>query len=946
MGWDLENSEVFSTGNILLGGSQGGIYELNIDAHDGGTLGALSLKALERSFRQLYKLPLPTGTSAPSNSAAAAGTDGPNAVHGLCWFRFPHQPTKICILASGATRLYQFVGSNTFEIIFQHYNENPPDFQEFPTLPGSPTVRGELAIYMGPPGDATNRTPKSIAWLTGAGLFMADILLASQNTGEGVLDNSAHLPYPVTEIETPGVGGRPKMAPVAPLSVVLTEFHFMLLYPNGLSLAQSRITNDVVYEGRFPVSTDMFGLAHDPRTAITFAFSAYHVFELHIRNEDRNVWQAYLQRGLFALAQQYCRETWQRDRVWSTQADHYFGQKQYELAAQYYGKTQKPFEEVTLRFIHMGEHDALRSYLKEKLAHMNARDNMQMTIVCTWLTELYLSKLNKLESEGSRQLESCLDEFRAFLEDYSKLKKLDPATTFNLISSHGRTKELLFYATLVKDYDKVIGYHVQHADYEKALDVLVQQRDSRLFYKYSPVLMAHVPQRLVTVLTRLDKEVLEPRQLIPALMRYTAAPLPSSTASSSSLSSSEANQAIRYLQWCVQQLRSKDPAIHNLLLSLYAETENDSALMAFLQQQQKEIYFDLEYALRLCMKHNKQRACVLLYSKMGLFEEAVELALKVDIDLAKQIADMPMPEDEVSFSSANTQNDTRKKLWLRIARHVVEDQKDITKAMEFLKDRNDLLKIEDILPFFPDFVLIDDFKDEICRSLQEYNKHIEDLEHEMAEATKSADAIRQDIENLKNKYGFVSGNQVCEICHFPVLSRAFYLFPCQHVFHRACLASEVQKSVDEVRSRKIADLMQVIRKDTQLKRGSDLPLPLPAAVQASAPSPSSLSFPSSLAGLAGLPAAASAFANAALNSTTSNQPQSLLVGDIGSRSDTALGLTPAEAQAVHDELDRHIAGECVLCGDIMIRSVAKPFIDLNAGVANLAQLDLVRSWEI
>jgi hypothetical protein len=30
-------------------------------------------------------------------------------------------------------------------------------------------------------------------------------------------------------------------------------------------------------------------------------------------------------------------------------------------------------------------------------------------------------------------------------------------------------------------------------------------------------------------------------------------------------------------------------------------------------------------------------------------------------------------------------------------------------AMEFLK-QSDLLKIEDILPFFPDFVLIDDFK--------------------------------------------------------------------------------------------------------------------------------------------------------------------------------------------------------------------------------------------
>jgi len=39
----------------------------------------------------------------------------------------------------------------------------------------------------------------------------------------------------------------------------------------------------------------------------------------------------------------------------------------------------------------------------------------------------------------------------------------------------------------------------------------------------------------------------------------------------------------------------------------------------------------------------------------------------------------------------------------------VEKQKNIDSAMKVLKDC-DLLKIEDILPFFPDFVTIDKFK--------------------------------------------------------------------------------------------------------------------------------------------------------------------------------------------------------------------------------------------
>lgn len=44
-----------------------------------------------------------------------------------------------------------------------------------------------------------------------------------------------------------------------------------------------------------------------------------------------------------------------------------------------------------------------------------------------------------------------------------------------------------------------------------------------------------------------------------------------------------------------------------------------------------------------------------------------------------------------------------------LARHVVEKQENIDNAMKVLKDC-DLLKIEDILPFFPDFVTIDKFK--------------------------------------------------------------------------------------------------------------------------------------------------------------------------------------------------------------------------------------------
>lgn len=76
--------------------------------------------------------------------------------------------------------------------------------------------------------------------------------------------------------------------------------------------------------------------------------------------------------------------------------------------------------------------------------------------------------------------------------------------------------------------------------------------------------------------------------------------------------------------------------------------------------------------------------------------------------------------------------------------------------MQFLK-KCDILKMEDILPFFPDYVLINDFKDEICSALEEYNVNIEDLKVEMDNATVCADHIRLDVGKLRKR-------SVCFFC--------------------------------------------------------------------------------------------------------------------------------------------------------------------------------------
>jgi hypothetical protein len=66
--------------------------------------------------------------------------------------------------------------------------------------------------------------------------------------------------------------------------------------------------------------------------------------------------------------------------------------------------------------------------------------------------------------------------------------------------------------------------------------------------------------------------------------------------------------------------------------------EDDSALLRFLQckfgkgqENGPEFFYDPKYALRLCLKEKRMRACVHIYSMMSMHEEAVALALQVTV---------------------------------------------------------------------------------------------------------------------------------------------------------------------------------------------------------------------------------------------------------------------------------------------------------------------------
>lgn len=390
----------------------------------------------------------------------------------------------------------------------------------------------------------------------------------------------------------------------------------------------------------------------------------------------------------------------------------------------------------------------------------------------------------------------------------------------------------LFFASTVGDHARVIEHWVLEERWSKAIEVISGQHDLELYYRFASVLIRNSPKDTVDSWVR--QPSLDPKRLVPALLQLQHTPRDLLSP----------NQAIRYLNYVIFEQHNTSSTIHNLLITFYvspsspsythggggnavlsptsstpipqsrSETQtqinqdNDGPLIHFLTSAPSDPitgkpYYDLDYALRICKLAGRIQPCVHIYAKMGLYENSVDLALeKGDLDLAKINADrVPEEEDQV----------LRKKLWLKIAKYVVQDKKDIkacvilfeskggreretdlldVRAMQFLEN-TDLLKIEDILPFFPDFVVIDDFKEEIAHALEEYSSHIEELKKEMDEATKTAESIKQDIGALKNRFITIDSNELCSKCEQWVLSRQFYVFPCHHSFHVDCLIGMV-----------------------------------------------------------------------------------------------------------------------------------------------------------
>lgn len=783
-----------STREILVGASDGNVYEVYIEPS------SEFYRREERYLKSVYKT-----------------NDGP--VTGLWTDIVPGKADLRRVIVATPSAFLHFAGKvgrhgheGSGSIFTKLFETESATVHEVSTVaPGAPSLLAVSPETQEASSLDHTGSERIFGWLTAQGVLHGKLCLSSDMSeiGAKVLGDSKMLPRSqIPPSQTASGRTRRSQEPVG--AMILSQWHILQLV-EGRIVAINRLDDTVVLDQVvLEPGQSAVGLVADIKKNTYWLFTNQEIFEVVITDENRDVWKIMLKAQQFDSASQYAKTAPQKDAVATASGDYLVGRGQYMEAAAVYGRSTKPFEQVALTFIDKGEQDALRKYLLTKLSTLKKSSTMQRVMVATWLIELYMAKLNTLDdtittkaelsesmntAETQDQLSVIRKEYQDFVTKYKA--DLDRKTVYEIISSHGREEELLYFATVVNDYNYVLAYWVQRERWQETLDVLKKQTDPETFYKYSSVLMAHVPVDLVEIMMRQTN--LDAQKLIPAFLNYnniTKAPL-------------NQNQAVRYFLFEINQHQSTDAAIHNTLISIYASnpTSDESALLAYLEGQSfaHEQNYDADFALRLCIQHKRVRSCVHIYSSMHQYVQAVDLALKYDnIDLASSVADR-----------SNTEPALRKKLWLAIAKKVISQSSGIKTAIEFLR-RVDLLRIEDLIPFFPDFVVIDDFKEEICTALEDYSRKIDELKHEMDDSEETAAHIKTDIKALEQRYAIVEPGERCYVCGLPLLARQFFVFPCQHAFHSDCLAKKVVELAGIARGKRIAELQMEVSKGTSV----------------------------------------------------------------------------------------------------------------------------------
>ncbi|EGR29063.1 vacuolar sorting protein, putative [Ichthyophthirius multifiliis] len=694
-----------------------------------------------------------------------------------------------CVLIANNSAFYYFYDQNPLQQMFKKYEKNKEIVEELP-------FNSSSSLLMNICYSQKNFRPHSIIYTTGEALVCTNITDYKSEPTDAFLRNINFLSYKKTVEDNYKVEQDSYLIVEQPISIGITEFHYYLLHTDYLTI-MSRISHKVVKEYNLQSTLGkVIGMQFDSYSNGFIIYTNKCVKKLAINDEEKNAWFEYLNKNDFQQAYSVCKK-YNLDTleyIAGLYADSLFESQEYQMAAEKYFFSNKSFEEIVLKFIScqqtiecIEEERLIKKIKEDQLKHSYEfifdYQNQEFLINLTEFQneenekviqqkginyDDLLQKLKKVTINKSQQVNQLKKSFQQFLQE--NLNELDEQTVFELMQSHGRIDDCLKFAESVQNYENVIIHYINDQNYEKVLEYLgkINQKDivMEILYKYCHIFLQYKPKEVIDFLIK-NAQDYQFSKLISGLMNIK----------------SSFGYGITFLQHCIDELKIKDKIIHNLYIFFLVRggVEYKDILIQYIMKytqdndKNQKVMFDFDFALRLFERNEIHELVMVLYGLMDYFELAVNLALQNNnIELAKQYALKPISED------------LRKKLYLKIAIYMIKNNK----SQEILD--NDLLKIEDLLPYFNEFDQIDFLKEQICKNLEEYNNQIEELKDDMNNYNNMSENLKKEIRLYNQKFIYIKDEINCKLCFENIIEQDHYVFPCLHAFHRTCLVKQIK----------------------------------------------------------------------------------------------------------------------------------------------------------
>lgn len=595
----------------------------------------------------------------------------------------------------------------------------------------------------------------------------------------------------------------------------------------------------------------IIGICFDELSKTYWLYSETLLFELIINIKDSGIITTMIEQNMYDEAltllsnDKSIESNLKENYILKKKGYYLLRNKKYKSAIEILAKTDEPFNKIALKLFGLPEKSVLRYYLIMKLKDLPKSMKAQKQLLSSWIVEIFIEQLNsqdnkfitntgdknniiandvKPNNNGNqngdlKKSDKLQNEFYQFLSENKSC--FDKETIYQIIISHNRNDDLLYFANMINDFQFVLKYYISLQRWDESLKVLATQQNPDLIYKCATVLLVNCPVKTIDTWIRLVDD-LEELKLMPSLLTYNK------TVAIPKNIKPEHNQSLRFLKFLIFERKVSNKIIHNTFFSIlitYPNISNENFILKELESYQNtkrtifgrynnEILFDFDFILRLSFKYHRIQTAISIYSILEKNKEAVTLALDNDlINTAILVADKHNETNEFE----------RKKLWLMISEKLINkvvtnkdyinehrdmffdvikhdingngNDDSVYLLLKFLIQRCDDLTVKDLLPLFPDFVIIDNFKDSLVESLKRLSLEMNKTSLDMDNTLKESKKINEKIKDFKTtNFQIIEPFESCQICHKILAIRKFIVFPCSHSFHQDCVVKSILDS--------------------------------------------------------------------------------------------------------------------------------------------------------